>query len=91
MLKGNSMRTIDDHLTSKLNGFDNVDHYYSSITFDKYFKNIKIPTLFISDAHDPVIGEVCIPDESKFLENENIALLKTHYGGHIGYFESIKG
>jgi predicted alpha/beta-fold hydrolase len=90
---GVSMKTVDHYFSCKLSGKssdtykDGLD-YYDKISYKSYMQDIRTKTLFISDIDDPVIGPGCIPPDCEFKSNPYVALLKTQYGGHVGYFEN---
>ena len=44
------------------------------------------PIFVMKSGNDPIIGDTI--DEEKLLENDNIVLGKTKYGGHLGFYES---
>ena len=52
-------------------------------------QKIQTPTLFIQSYDDTIVGYRTIPRDKEILENENLAMLETYGGGHIGYFESV--
>ena len=47
-----------------------------------------IPLFILKAENDPITGPDGI-DEERILENPNVILGKTKYGGHLGYFESF--
>ena len=65
------------------------DIYYDAVSYKSYISKLKSKTLFISDMHDPVIGSDCVPADSEFMKKPNVALLKTSFGGHCAYFDSL--
>ena len=48
----------------------------------------KTPLLILKSSNDPIIQENGI-NEDVILQNENIILAKTKYGGHLGFYESF--
>ncbi len=51
-------------------------------------KDVRIPLLCINSRDDPILHHSTIPfDEAK--SNENIILLVTKTGGHVGWFEGF--
>lgn len=86
--KWQSLREIDDLLTAKIFGFDNVDHYYNHANGRNLMSRIKTQTLFISARDDPITGDECIP-YAEFDTNENIYLMVTNAGGHVAHFTSV--
>ena len=51
-------------------------------------KNVRTKTLFISALDDPFFGPEVIP-HSEFENNENLYLIATSGGGHVGFLDSI--
>jgi len=47
------------------------------------------PILVLKAYNDPLIGKEGI-DEQKLLENKNVILATTKYGGHLGYYSSFR-
>lgn len=76
---------MDKYYTAKAWGMESVYDYYYHISSEHVIENIKVPTLAISCAEDPVCLKENIPIE-KLYRNENIITLITERGGHIEYF-----
>ncbi len=76
------IREFDDVVTAKLHGFGTVENYYGSVSANQFASHIRVPTLVISSADDPMISRQAIEgaDWSSFV--------KVHIaesGGHVGY------
>ena len=83
-----TLRDVDDKFTAKVFGFGNVENYYNKARSSNVLHAIKTKTLFISALDDPVTGCTWIPYE-EFENNDNIIMMATNAGGHVGYFSSI--
>lgn len=60
-------------------GFGSADVYYSNCSSARYVRNIKIPTLCINAANDPISAVEGIPYQ-EFERNENLILALTPTG-----------
>ena len=81
-------RDFDDKITSKVFGYTGAVDYYTKCSVIPKMKNIKTKTLFISSLDDPFFGPDVIPYE-EFKKNENIYLIASPGGGHIGFYDSV--
>ena len=80
----NDLWKIDKEVISKLYGYDSVYEYYYEMSCEREIKNIKIPTLFLNNAEDPICFKEVIPIDDIF-RNKNCVGLITERGGHIEY------
>ena len=71
-------------------GYKTPDEFYRTISTFHRIPNIKIPFFVLNSIDDPIVGEACM-DYDVFKSNENVILLTTKYGGHLGYFEDVWG
>ena len=69
-------------------GHDSLESYYEYVSSKNYVDKIKVQTLFINFKDDPICDEKGIPI-SKIEQNENLVLLMTDKGGHLGNFECV--
>lgn len=81
-------RDYDDKVTAKIFGYSGVVDYYTKCCIIPYLKQIKTKTLFISSLDDPFFGDDIIP-YGEFTQNEDIYLVATRGGGHVGYYDNI--
>ncbi|CAI2372181.1 unnamed protein product [Moneuplotes crassus] len=82
------LRDFDDKITAKQFGYSCVMDYYQKCSIVSKMKNIKIKTLFISALDDPFFGPDVIP-HSEFQKNENLYLIATSGGGHVGFHDTV--
>jgi predicted alpha/beta-fold hydrolase len=75
---------MDKFFATKASGFESVYDYYYHISSEHVVDNIRVPTLVVSCAEDPVCLKENIPYE-KLYRNENIVTLIAARGGHIEY------
>mmetsp|Transcript_11709 Transcript_11709/g.10339 ORF Transcript_11709/g.10339 Transcript_11709/m.10339 type:complete len:135 (-) Transcript_11709:39-443(-) len=81
-------KDFDDKITSRMFGYTGAIDYFTKCSVVPKLKNIRTKTLFISSLDDPFFGPEVIPDE-EFEQNENIYLMATPGGGHVGFYSSI--
>lgn len=76
------LRDFDDWHTAPLCGFGTADKYYAASSSAQFVPRIRVPTLIVTAADDPLIPS------SVFRELKRPALVKLHVapsGGHLGY------
>ncbi|XP_059144373.1 phospholipase ABHD3-like isoform X2 [Physella acuta] len=86
VLRSESIKDFDERFTSKLFGYDSVDHYYTEASLHTKVHALAKPVLCLSAADDPFSPEHSIP-MAEAEQNDNIAIVKTSHGGHIGFLE----
>lgn len=86
--KSTTIKQFDERFTSKMFGFQSVDHYYDEANLINKIHNIKVPTLCVSAADDMFQPQDALPLKIPE-ENENLAFLVTARGGHIGFMEGV--
>lgn len=87
-LKSNRFQEFDDNFTRKVLGYGSIDEYYKDMSSSNVLHNVKTPLFCLQSHDDPISHSNCIPYET-FKENENIILLETKRGGHIGWMEGV--
>jgi predicted alpha/beta-fold hydrolase len=73
---------FDDAYTGPVCGFGNADGYYETSSARRHVGNIRLPTLILAAADDPLIpialfDALDLPD--------TVVIHRTEYGGHLGY------
>ena len=86
--KSTTIKEFDERFTSKMFGFQSVDHYYDEANLINKIHNIKVPTLCVCAADDMFQPHDALPLQIPE-ENENLAFLVTARGGHIGFMEGV--
>lgn len=84
-----SLRSFDDHFTSKMFGFTCAEDYYTQGSPFRRIYDIQTPLLNINSEDDPIAGsshEGAVPlSQAKY--NPYLTLLTTNLGGHLGWFK----
>ncbi len=75
---------FETRYTAPLHGFESADAFYKYASAKNYLKNIKVPTLIVSAANDPMFSQACYPIE-QVRDLENVYLEIPKYGGHVGF------
>ncbi len=78
-----SLRTFDDTITAPLNGYRDVDEYYSSASSRQYLKGIQKPTLILHAKDDPFMTPDIIPSEAELSPCTTLEV--SNQGGHVGF------
>ena len=73
---------IDDQLIAPANGYQGADDYYRQCSSGPLLAEIKIPTVIVTAMDDPLV-----PFElfSSFKFSDDISLIATRHGGHLGF------
>lgn len=89
MAKANTIRQFDAAVTAPMYGYKDVNDYYQAASIvEKPFECIKTPLLCLSADDDPFSPAEQIPVE-RIKNCDNVALLLTHTGGHVGFVEGL--
>jgi predicted alpha/beta-fold hydrolase len=86
------IRTIyefDDVVTAPHFGYGSADEYYRKTSAAPLLHNIRVPTLMIQAADDPLLPFDSFRD-SGIEENPFLYLLATEYGGHAGFLTATR-
>ncbi len=75
---------FDDAATSRLHGFRDVEHYYSSQSSKNFVPGIRRPTLILQSIDDPFVDEAALPREA-IRANPHVTAAFTERGGHVGF------
>lgn len=88
----NSIWSFDHELVIGPLGFSSVEEYYEASSPLPFLPQLKLPTLILYAADDPLFDPTLVPDlQSACAENPAIDLMLTAYGGHVGYLSSKTG
>ncbi|MEW8321116.1 MAG: hydrolase [Candidatus Thiodiazotropha taylori] len=83
-----AIRTIyqfDDNITSRVNGFDDADDYYSKCSSGTKLKEITTPTLIIHALDDPFMYPANVPGLDQLGPGVDLELCMN--GGHVGFIQ----
>lgn len=79
-----SFRELDDIFTAPLFGFENAEELWADASSLKYLDKIRVPTLLITAADDPLLGPGCHPIEIA-KKSDCFYFEMPKYGGHVGF------
>ncbi|XP_050424499.1 phospholipase ABHD3-like isoform X2 [Adelges cooleyi] len=88
VIKSKTIREFDRNYTIKMFGYNTVEDYYDSASLHDKIDRFNIPCLFLSAADDPFSLKRDIPLELA-TTTDNVAILLTARGGHIGFVEGF--
>lgn len=83
-----SIRDFDECITRRITGHSNYTEYYESISSVRVLQNINIPLLCMHSKDDPLLHPSSIPLQESLM-NENVTMLVTNHGGHVGWFHGL--
>lgn len=86
VLQSNTIREFDSRITYKMFGYESCDHYYKHASLHDKIHALQVPVLTLNAADDPFSPLHAIPVEEAH-QNDNIAMVVTSHGGHIGFLE----
>ncbi|EEB20462.1 alpha/beta hydrolase domain containing protein 1,3, putative [Pediculus humanus corporis] len=88
IVKSRTVREFDTRFTAKHFGYENVSEYYTEASLHTKIPLMKVPTLCLSAADDPMqpLEGIPVEDASK---SESVAILIPSRGGHIGFMEGL--
>ncbi|MCA9054702.1 MAG: alpha/beta fold hydrolase [Planctomycetaceae bacterium] len=73
---------FDELFTAPLSGFENAQHYYASASAGPVIPQIRVPTLILSAADDPLIPHAML---TALKRPASVLLHLERHGGHLGY------
>lgn len=79
----NTFRRFDNEITAPLNGFRDVDDYYTRASSKQYLKAIQVPTLLIQARDDPFLPATALPQDDDL--SPTVTLELSNRGGHVGF------
>ena len=78
---------FDKLITAPLNGFADAEDYYAKCNAKQFLANVTIPTVIIASDDDPFVPKQTFDN---LPANDNIELLLTRSGGHVGFVHARK-
>jgi len=84
----NSCRDFDNLVTCKTHGFESPEAYYHHHNSRPHIPHVAIPLMSVWAKDDPLLSEDMFPLE-ELLQNDNIILVSTDKGGHLGWNEGL--
>ncbi|GAB4004293.1 alpha/beta fold hydrolase [Spirosoma migulaei] len=82
--KVRSVREFDNTFTAPMNGFLDVEDYYTRSSSLQFIPAITIPTLIVNAKNDPFLSPECFPSELA-RELPNMWMEFPEQGGHCGF------
>jgi len=79
-----TIREFDEQFTAPHGGYRDADDYYARTSSRAVIKEIRVPTLIIHSADDPLIPAGPFLDQS-IADNPDVLLVLTRRGGHVGF------
>lgn len=79
-----TMREFDEWLTAPVHGFRGADDYYTRSSSAGYVGDVRVPTLLIQSADDPLVPGPSIP-LARIAANPRLRMVLTERGGHVGF------
>jgi predicted alpha/beta-fold hydrolase len=76
---------FDDAYTAPMHGFRDAADYYARCSSLGGLPNIQVPTLLLTAANDPLLGERCYPREAA-RNSSHLHLEVADHGGHAGWY-----
>lgn len=70
-------------------GFNDVKDYYDHAYVNKRLHNAAVPIVFINARDDPFLDLTSLPTMRDVVNNDNIAVVTTRYGGHLAWINSM--
>jgi predicted alpha/beta-fold hydrolase len=79
-----TIRQFDDRFTAPHGGYRDASDYYARTSSRPVLGRIRVPTLIIHSADDPLIPAEPFLDEA-IADNPDVLLVLTRRGGHVGF------
>jgi hypothetical protein len=79
-----TMVEYDNIVTAPLHGFRDANDYYTRCSTAPVLADIRVPTLLLSAADDPLVPAHCFPHETA-RQSPWLTPLLTKHGGHLGF------
>lgn len=79
-----TIREFDEHITAPHGGYRDAADYYTRTSSRAVIGEIRVPTLIIHSADDPIIPTGPFLDQG-IADNPDVLLVLTRRGGHVGF------
>lgn len=87
VLDARSLRDFDERFTAKVFGFESALAYYKAASSGTKLQDVKT-NLLIMNAKDDVMALDPVLPYDQVSKNENLCMITTEHGGHIGWYGS---
>ncbi|KAH3721420.1 phospholipase ABHD3-like isoform X2 [Dreissena polymorpha] len=88
ILKSTTIREFDDRFTAPMFGYQTWEEYYRDACVHDKVHALEVPVLCLNASDDPFSPHRALPI-NEAMENNNIAMLVTTHGGHIGFLDGV--
>ncbi|MEM7196639.1 MAG: alpha/beta fold hydrolase [Pseudomonadota bacterium] len=88
-LQTQSFYEFDDVFTAPLNGFRDVDDYYSRSSCLQYLSSIRVPVLLIGASDDLFMPKGMFPAQDQLSDTTRLEI--SEHGGHVGFIGRGQG
>ncbi|KAK6167543.1 hypothetical protein SNE40_021544 [Patella caerulea] len=88
VLKSSTIREFDERFTAKMFGYPSWEAYYEEACIHQKVHAVEVPVLCLNASDDPFSPSHAIPVNDAN-NHDNIALVVTSHGGHIGFLEGL--
>ncbi|MCU0709232.1 MAG: hypothetical protein MUF23_13160 [Pirellula sp.] len=82
-----SIRRFDETVTAPLAGYEGAEDYYRAGSSIDELVSIRARTTILVDVHDPIVPAYLF---DKAAYSPTTRLIKTRYGGHVGYLHRVR-
>lgn len=79
-----TIASFDENVTAPLNGFRSALDYWQRSSCRQFLSDIRVPTLLVNAANDPLLGPQCFPREEA-AASKHFTLEIPNQGGHCGF------
>ncbi len=86
IMEAKTIMDFDDNLTAPIHGFKDAADYYEKNSALNFLQHIKIPTLLVNAKNDPMLSDLCFPQEQA-KNHEFLHFEKWNFGGHVGFYD----
>ncbi|XP_037091708.1 abhydrolase domain-containing protein 2-like [Pollicipes pollicipes] len=83
-----TMTEFDEAYTRRVNGYDSLEEFYRDNSCYTFLPNIAGPMVFINSRDDPIVPTSVLDDVRRHCQSrEEMLLIETEHGGHLGFYE----
>jgi predicted alpha/beta-fold hydrolase len=80
---------FDGTYTAPIHGYNSAIDFYAKASTKPILNNIQIPVKIVQALNDPFLSQSCF-ELGEAESNNNVELILTKYGGHVGFMQSGK-
>ncbi len=83
--RARTLRQFDAAYTCPISGFRSVEDYYAQASCGPHLRSIRVPTLILNAADDPLIPPDTEAPAAAIDGNPAVRLIVTEHGGHVAF------